>query len=46
MFQKSIFEKCCAVVKCYWWHMDKNIIYWENYYVTQQEILTSVFKKE
>ena len=26
MFQKSILEKCCAVVKRYWWHMDKNII--------------------
>ena len=26
MFQKSILEKCSAVVKRYWWHMDKNII--------------------
>ena len=23
MFQKSILEKCCAVVKRYWWHMEE-----------------------
>ena len=46
MFQKIMLEKCCAVVKRCWWHMNKNIIYWENYYVTQHEILTQVFKKE
>ena len=34
-----------VVVKSYWWHMDKNIIYWENY-VTQHEILCQVFKKK
>ena len=28
-FQTDILEKSCAVVKRYWWHMEKIIIYWE-----------------
>ena len=28
-FQKDMLEKCCAVVKSYWWHVEKIIIYWE-----------------
>ena len=45
MFQKSMHAKCCAIVKSYWWHMEKTSICWENY-VTQHEVLTQVFKKE
>ena len=45
MFQKSMLANCCAIVKSYWWHMEKTIIYWENY-VTQHKILTQVFNKE
>ena len=40
---KDMLEKCCPVVKSYWWH--KNI-YWENYLVIQLEILCQVFKSE
>ena len=29
LFQKDICEKPCVVVKSYWWHMEKMIIYWE-----------------
>ena len=34
-----------AVVKNYWWHMVKIIIYWENYHVTQRKIFYQVFEK-
>ena len=34
-----------AVVKNYWWHMVKTIIYWENYHVTQRKIFYQVFEK-
>ena len=37
-----MFEKPCAVVKSYWWHMEETIIYWEKY-VTQCKILCQVF---
>ena len=46
LFQKDILEKRCAVVKTYRWHMEKIIIYWENYHVTKQEILFQVFEKK
>ena len=29
LFQKDTLEKCCAVLKSYWWHMEKIIIHWE-----------------
>ena len=28
LFQTDMLEKCCAVAKSYWWHMEK-ISYWE-----------------
>ena len=34
-----------AVVKNYWWHMVKIIIYWKNYHVTQRKIFYQVFEK-
>ena len=47
LFKKDMLEKYCAVVKSHWWHMEKIInIYWENYHVTQCEILCQVFKKK
>ena len=38
LFQKVMHEKRCAVVKSYGWPMEKEIC-WENYYLTQPEIL-------
>ena len=45
LFQKFMLEKHCAVVKSYWWHI-KKIIYWENYYLAQPEILCQFFRKK
>ena len=38
LFQKDMLEKRCAVVKSYWWHMEKNYYLLRNYHVTQPKI--------